>query len=31
MEKKTRDIHGGAGRVVVVYMGLYCGRRIVDE
>ena len=27
MEKKMRGIHGG---VVVVYMGLCCGRRIVD-
>ena len=30
MEKKKRGIHGGVGRVVVVYIGLYCGRRIVD-
>ena len=27
MEKKMRGIHGG---VVVVYMGLCCGKRIVD-
>ena len=27
MEKKMRGIHGG---VVVVYMGLCCGRRIID-
>ena len=27
MEKKMRGIHGG---VVVVYMELCCGRRIVD-
>ena len=27
MEKKMRGIHGG---VVVVYVGLCCGRRIVD-
>ena len=25
-----RGIHGGVGRVVVVYVGLYCWRRIVD-
>ena len=29
MEKKTRGIHGGVGRVVVVYVGLYCGKRII--
>ena len=28
MEKKTRGIHSGVGRVVVVYMG--GSRRIVD-
>ena len=27
MEKKMRGIHGG---VVVVYMGLCCGRMIID-
>ena len=29
MEKKMRVIHSGVGRVVMVYMGLYCGSRWV--